>query len=190
MKAPMGRLSKTCRAVVAASLLGAGICFGVLTVSWLGAGISLGAITVSSPPVGAAHELCRVSAVDVTLRNNSGSSLPLSSTRYGTTNGWCKLPGNPAGPHSVTQFEAGDNLFKTEVNVAYVAPNSDTLALQASSGWGDFESPEARCRVIPNGRTPSPYRCSAKVHVETLNRGALFGLGTRVALVDWEIHGP
>jgi hypothetical protein len=107
MKAPMGRLSKTCRAVVAASLLGAGICFGVLTVSWLGAGISLGAITVSSPPVGAAHELCRVSAV-----------------------------------------------------------------------------------VIPNGRTPSPYRCSAKVHVETLNRGALFGLGTRVALVDWEIHGP
>jgi hypothetical protein len=181
MKAPIGRLSKACRTGVAVSLLGAAL--------WLGA------ITVSSPPAGAptaaaGHDLCLVSAVDVTLRNNSGSSLPLSSTRYGSTNGWCKLPGNPAGPRSVTQFEAGDNLFKTEVNVAYVAPNNDTLSLQASSGWGDFESPEARCHVIPNGRTPSPYRCSAKVHVETLNRGALFGLGTRVALVEWEIHGP
>ena len=180
-EAPTGRLSKACRAVVAASLLGGGI--------WLGA------ITVSSPPAGAptaaaGHDLCLVSAVDVTFRNQTGSSLPLSSTRHGTTNGWCKLPGNPAGPRSVTQFEVGDNLFKTEVNVAYVAPNNDTIALQASSGYSDIESPEARCHVVPNGRAPSPYRCSAKVHVEVLSRGAAFGLGTRVALVDWEVNGP
>jgi hypothetical protein len=190
MKAPMRRLSRARRAVVGASLLGAGVVLGVITVSSLGAGISLGAITASSPPVGAAHELCRVSAVDVTFRNNSGSSLPLSSTRYGSTNGWCTLPGNPVGPHSVTQFEAGDNFFKTELNVAYLAPNNDTIALQASSGYGGVESPEARCHVVANGRTPSPYRCSAKVHLESLNRGAAFGLNTPVALVDWEVSGP
>jgi hypothetical protein len=171
------RLSKACRAVVEASLLGAG--------TWLGA------FTVAPPPAGAAgHGDCLVTAVDVTLHNKTGSSLPLSSTRSGLTNKWCKLPGNPVSPQSVTQFEIGDNLFKTEVNVAYVAPNNDTLALQASSGWGDFESPEARCHVVPNGHAPSPYRCSAKVHVESLSRGALFGLSTRVALVEWEIHGP
>jgi hypothetical protein len=44
--------------------------------------------------------------------------------------------------------------------------------------------------VVPNGRTPSPYRCSAKVHLESLNRGAAFGLNTPVALVDWEVSGP
>ena len=170
-------LSKVCRAVVAASLLGAGI--------WAGA------FTVASAPAGASsHADCLVTAVDVTLHNKTGSSLPLSSTKSGPTNKWCKLPGNPVGPQSVTQFEIGDNLFKTEVNVAYVAPNNDTLALQASSGWGDFESPEARCHVVPNGHAPSPYRCSAKVHVESLSRGAAFGLSTRVTLVEWEIHGP
>jgi hypothetical protein len=156
----------------------------------LGAGVWLGAITVASTPAGAAHELCRVSAVDVTLHNKTASSLLLSSTKLGATNGWCQLPGNPAGPHSVTHFEMGDNLFKADVNVAYVAPNKDTLALQASSGYDDIESPEARCHVVPNGHSPSPYRCSAKVRVEVLDRGAAFGLGTRVALVDWEITGP
>lgn len=171
------RLTKARRAVVAAALLGAGI--------WLGA------FTVASAPAGAgAHDNCLVTAVDVTLHNKTGSSLPLSSTKPGLTNKWCKLPGNPVGPQSVTQFEIGDNLFKTEVNVAYVAPNNDTLALQASSGWGDLESPDARCHVVPNGHAPSPYRCSAKVRVESLSRGALFGLNTRVSLVEWEIHGP
>ena len=170
------RLSKACRAVVAASLLGAGI--------WLGA------LTVASPPAGAAHQDCLVTAIDVTLHNKTGSSLPLSSTKPGLTNKWCELPGNPTAPGSVTHFEIGDNLFKTEVNVAYVAPNNDTLALQASSGWGDLESPAVRCHVVPNGHAPSPYKCSAKVRNESLVRGAAFGLSTRVSLVDWEIHGP
>jgi hypothetical protein len=170
------RLAKACRAVVAASLLGGGI--------WLGA------LAVATPPAFAAHEDCRVTAIDVTLHNKTGSSLPLSSTRPGLTNKWCKLPGNPVGPGSVTQFEIGDNFFKTEVNVAYVAPNNDTLALQASSGWDDLESPDARCHVVPNGHAPSPYRCSAKVRTESLDRGAPFGLSTRVTLVEWEIHGP
>jgi hypothetical protein len=154
----------------------------------LGVAIWLSAITVTSPPAGAAHDLCRVSAVEVTFHNKTGISLPLSSTRLGTTNGWCELPGNPVGPHSVTRFEAGDNLFKTDINVAYVAPNNDTIALQASSGYDDVESAEARCLVIPNGHAPAAYRCSAKVRVEVLSRGAPFGLGTRVALVDWEVN--
>ena len=155
-----------------------------------GAGVCLGVITLGSAPAGAAHDLCRVTAVDVTVHNKTGSSLPVSSTRLGATNGWCKLPGNPAAPHSVTNYEAGDNFFKTEVNVAYVAPNNDTLALQVSSGWDDLESPQARCHVVPNGHAPSPYRCSEKTRVEVLQRGAAFGLGTRVVLVDWEINGP
>jgi hypothetical protein len=169
-------VSKAFRTVVATSLLSAAIYAGV--------------ITVAPAPAGAAHELCRVTSVDVTLHNKTGSSLPVSSTKLGATIGWCKLPGNPAGPHSVTNYEAGDNFFKTEVNVAYVAPNNDTLALQASSGWDDLESPSARCHVVPNGHQPSPYRCSAKVRVEVLDRGAAFGLGTRVVLIDWEINGP
>jgi hypothetical protein len=162
----------------------------LVATSLLGAAISLGVITLGSAPASAAHELCRVTAVDVTVHNKTSSSLPISSTRLGATNGWCKLPGNPAASHSVTNYEAGDNLFKTEVNVAYLAPNNDTLALQVSSGWADLESPDARCHVVPNGHQPSPYRCSQKLRTEVLQRGAPFGLGTRVVLVDWEITGP
>jgi hypothetical protein len=156
----------------------------------LSAGIWLGAVTVTTPPAGAASD-CLVTAVNVTVHNKTGSSLPVNSTRTGVTNKWCRLPGNPAGPRSVTNFEAGDNLFKTEVNVAYVAPNNDTLALQASSGYDGVESPGAHCTVVPNGRAPSPYSCSAKVHTVEENRGALLGLAnTPVTKVDWEIVGP
>jgi hypothetical protein len=167
--------SKAVRSFAAILLLGAGIC---------------GVVVIGAAPASAAHESCRVTAVDVTVHNKTGSSLPISSTRLGTTNSWCKLPGNPVASNSVTNYEAGDNFFKTEVNVAYVAPNNDTLALQVSSGWDDLESPQARCHVVPNGHAPSPYRCSQKVRVEVLQRGAAFGLGTRVVLVDWEITGP
>jgi hypothetical protein len=52
------------------------------------------------------------------------------------------------------------------------------------------QSPEARCVVVPNGNAPAQYQCSAKVRVQSLDRGALFGLGTRVTFVDWEVTGP
>jgi hypothetical protein len=109
----------------------------------------------------------------------------------GVTNAWCALPGNPVGPNSDSSFEVGDGFFKTEVNVAYVAPNNDTISLQASSGYDGVESPEAHCVVVPNGHAPSPYRCSATLRSEDENRGALFGLAsTRVTKVEWQIHGP
>ena len=76
------------------------------------------------------------------------------------------------------------------MNSAAVEDALVALALQVSSGWDDLESPQARCHVVPNGHAPSPYRCSQKLRVEVLQRGAAFGLGTRVVLVDWEITGP
>jgi hypothetical protein len=170
------RLSKTCRAVVATLLLGAGL--------------SVGATTVSPPPAGAAHEACRTTAIDVTLNNKSGSQLSFYSEKHGLTNAYCSRPGLPVGPRSTTNFEVGDNIFATTVNVAYVAPNLDLISLQASSGYADIESPEARCVVVPNGNTPAQYQCSAKVRVQSLDRGALFGLNTRVTFVDWEVTGP
>ena len=171
------RICKAFRTVAAACLLGAGIWIGI--------------VTVASPPAGAAQGNCLVTAVNVTLHNKTGSSLRLDSTKFGVTNVICAHPGNPVGPNSVTNFEVGDNFFKTEMNAAYVAPNNDTIALQASSGYDGVESPHAHCTVVPNGKVPSPYRCSAKVHTQDENRGALLGLAsTRVTKVDWEIHGP
>jgi len=163
----------------------------VAATSLLVAGIWLGAVTVASPPAGAAQSSCLATAVNVTLHNKTGSSLRLDTTKFGVTNAICAHPGNPAGPNSVTHFEVGDNLFKTEMNAAYVAPNNDTIALQASSGYDGVESPHAHCTVVPNGNTPSPYRCTATVHTQDENRGALLGLAsTRVTKVDWEILGP
>jgi hypothetical protein len=185
MEAPMrrsaqrrgtSRLSKAWRVVVVTVLLGAAL--------------SVGSTTVSPPPAGAAHEACRTSAIDVTLNNKSGSQLSFYSEKHGLTNEWCSRPGLPVAPRSRTNFEVGDNIFATTVNVQYVAPNLDSISLQASSGYADIESPQARCLVIPNGNTPAQYQCSAKVRVEVLDRGALFGLGTRVTFVDWEVTGP
>src|SRR5262245_57483516 len=133
----------------------------VTATALLGAGIWLGAVSVTTPPAGAAGD-CLVTAVNVTVHNKTGSSLPVNSTKTGVTNKWCRLPGNPAGPPPVTTFEAGDNLFKTDVNVAYLAPNNDTLALQASSGYDGVESPRAHCTwfrtVMPRRRTAAAPR--------------------------------
>lgn len=176
MSTRTGRLGKAFRTVAATSLV---------------AGIWLGVVTAAPPPAGAAQGNCLVTAVNVTLRNKTGSPLRLDTTRIGVTNVFCAHPGNPAAPNSVTNFEVGDNFFKTDTNAAYVAPNNDTIALQASSGYDGVESPSAHCTVVPNGNAPSPYRCSAKVSTQDENRGALLGLAsTRVTKVDWEVHGP
>jgi hypothetical protein len=162
------RLSQLCRVAVGTSMLGAGI--------WLGAA------TVASPAASASK--CDVTSVLVTTHNKTSVPLNLNSASHGITNDWCQYPGNPAGPHTVTRWEVGDNLFETQVNVAYVAPNLDTIALSAAARYGG--GVEATCRVIPNGRTPAAYKCSAKAHKESLDRG---GIGTtHVATVEWVIE--
>lgn len=154
-----------------------------LGTSLLGAAMWLGAATVTSTPAGASK--CDVTSVLVTTDNKTSVPLNLDSASHGATNDWCKYPGNPAAPHSVTQWEVGDNFFETEVNVAYVAPNHDTIALTAAARY--LGHVEARCLVIPNGRTPSPYRCTTTVKKESLDRG---GIGTtHVAKVEWVISG-
>ena len=118
------------------------------------------------------------------MQNKTGVPLNLNSASHGITNDWCKYPGNPVGAHSVTQWEIGDNFFETEVHVSYVAPNLDTIALTAAARF--LGKVEASCLVIPNGRAPATYRCSATVQRESQNRG---GIGnTLVAKVDWVIE--
>ncbi len=148
----------------------------------LAAGMWIGTAIVASTPAGASK--CDVTSVLVTVQNKAGVPLKLNSASHGITNDWCTYPGNPVGPHSVTQWEIGDNFFETEVHVAYVAPNLDTIALTAAARY--LGKVEARCLVIPNGRAPAMYRCSAKVQKESQNRG---GIGnTHVAKVDWVIE--
>jgi len=142
----------------------------------------MGTAIVASPP--AAASKCDVTSVLVTVNNKTDVPLKLASASHGITNDWCTYPGNPVAAHSVTKWEIGDNLFETEVNVAYVAPNLDTIALTAAARY--LTKDEARCLVIPNGRAPAMYRCSAKVETESQNRG---GIGnTHVAKVDWVIE--
>jgi hypothetical protein len=148
----------------------------------LATGIWLGGATVASTPAGASQ--CDVTSVLATTHNKTSDSLKLGSASHGLTNDWCTYPGNPIGPQSVTQWEIGDNFFETDVNVAYVAPNNDTIALTAAARYGG--GVEARCHVVPNGKVPSPYRCSAKVHKESVYRG---GIGnTHIAKVEWVIE--
>lgn len=154
-----------------------GVAIAMLAVAtWTGSAI------VGSSPAGASK--CDVTAVLVTVHNKTGTPLKLSSASHGITNDWCTYPGNPVAPHSVTTFEIGDKLFETEVNVAYVAPNLDTIALTAAARA--FGKVEARCLVIPNGRAPATHKCSAPVEKQSLDRG---GIGTtHVAKVDWTIE--
>lgn len=164
------RLSALCRVVVGTSVLGAGI--------WLGMA------TVASTPAGASA--CDVTSVLVTTHNKTSVPLDLNGASHGVTNAWCKYPGNPAGAHSITHWEVGDNFFETVVNASYVAPNHDSITLTAAARY--LGGVEARCLVIPNGKTPSPYRCSASVRKESLDRG---GIGTtHVAKVEWVVEGP
>ena len=164
---PRSRLHRAYRAAIAVSVLAGGACIGTI---------------VASPPAGASK--CDVTSVLVTVHNKTGVALKLNSAGHGITNDWCVYPGNPVGPHSVTNWEIGDNLFETEVNVAYLAPNLDTIALTAAARY--LGKVEARCVVIPNGRVPAAYRCSAKVEKQSVHRG---GIGnTHVAKVDWVIE--
>jgi hypothetical protein len=157
-----------------------------LGASVLGGGIWLGTATVASPPAGAARG-CLTTSVDVKTHNKTSVPLDLDRARHGLSNTWCTLPGNPVGPHKVARFEAGDDFFATDVSVSYVAPNHDTISLFAQSG---FDTDGARCLVVPNGNLPSPYRCSATWRADVQDRGAIFGLGTHIVLVDWVIEGP
>ena len=164
------RLYRLCRVVVGTSVLGAG--------TWLAMA------AVASTPAGASA--CDVTSVLVTTHNKSSAALDLNTGGHGVTNAWCKYPGNPVAPHSVTHWEIGDNFFETEVNVSYVSPKKDTISLSAAARY--FGGVEARCLVIPNGKIPSTYRCSASVKKESLDRG---GIGTtHVAKVEWVIEGP
>ncbi len=155
---------------------------GAFGVAVLGAAAWCGAVTAAAPASAASK--CDVTSVSVTVHNTTDVAFRLDSASHGITNDWCKYPGNPIAAHSVTELEVGDNFFETEVNVAYVAPNHDTVALTAAARYGG--GVEGHCRVIPNGKLPSPYRCSAKVHKESPYRG---GLGnTHVAKVEWMIQ--
>ena len=160
------RLHRFCRVALGTSLLGAVLGFGTLT--------------LSTPPAGAAS--CDITAVAVTVHNNTNATLRLDAFEHGVTNLWCSPLPNPIPPHVVAHFEAGDGLFATELHVSYVAPNHDTLGVYGAAAY--FGVVDARCTVVPNGRTPSPYRCSATARKDSERRG---GVVTHVARVDWVI---
>ena len=159
-----------------------------LCTSVLAAGIWIGSATVASPPAGAALS-CLATSVDVKTHNKTSVPLELNRAVIGTSNKWCKTPADPLGSHKVHRFEAGDDFFATEVSVSYEAPNHDLISLIAKTG--NFVENGARCLVVPNGKLPSPYRCTAKSRAINEDRGAAFGLlRTHVLHVDWEIERP
>jgi hypothetical protein len=164
-----------------------GILRAALCASVLGAGIWIGSATVASPPAGAALS-CLETSVDVKAQNKTSVPLDLNRAVIGTSNKWCTLPANPIGSHKVARFEAGDDVFATEVSVSYEAPNHDLISLIAKTG--NFVERGARCLVVPNGKLPSPYRCTASSREVDEHRGRAFGIRTHVLLVDWVIEGP
>jgi hypothetical protein len=172
-----------------ASLVKSRLC-GVLRValgaSVLGAGIWVGTASVASPPAAAA-EGCLTTSVDATIHNDTTVPLRLYHTRLGVTNNWCEKPTNPLRTDSAGGFEAGDNVFATDISVSYQAPNHDLISLFAKSG---YFTDDARCVVVPNGTLPSPYRCVLKWHADVVARGGIFGLGTHVVFVNWTIERP
>jgi hypothetical protein len=121
--------------------------------------------TIALAPSAAAVDLCALNRVTGTTTNRSGDPMRLESQRHGATNAWCNLPDKSLQPGETDKWQAGDNLFSTDMRIAYVAPNNDLIALSAS--MYAYESPRAQCIVVPNGNAPSPYRCEAKAEHRT-----------------------
>jgi hypothetical protein len=89
----------------------------------------------------------------------------LHSQRHGATNAWCNLPDKSLQAGETDRWKVGDNLFSTDMHIAYVAPNHDLISLSAS--MFAYESPRAHCTVVANGNEPSPYRCEVKTEHRT-----------------------
>lgn len=130
------------------------------------AGLWLVTAAVSAPS--AMASLCDLNSVIGTVHNDTGDSLDLLSGHAGITNALCTFPGKTIAPHSVDRWQAGNNLFETEVHLSYVAPNHQIISLSAVSHV--FAAPEASCFVVPNDNEPRAFRCDAKVERTTENR--------------------
>jgi hypothetical protein len=130
----------------------------VAAVFILGSGLWLGAAAVSPPS--AMASLCGISSnVTGTVHNDTGVTLNLQKASHGATNAWCKFPSSSLPPESLGDFNAGDNIFETEVRATYEAPNHDVISLFAASRF--FSRVEASCSV--SGNPVAEYRCDSRV---------------------------
>jgi hypothetical protein len=124
----------------------------------LGSGLWLGAAAVSPPT--AMASLCGISSnVTGTVHNDTGVTLNLQNASHGATNAWCNFPSSSIPPQSLGHFNAGDNIFETEVRASYQAPNHDVISLFAASRF--FGRAEASCSV--SGNAIVAYRCHSRV---------------------------
>jgi hypothetical protein len=124
----------------------------------LGSGLLLGAAAVSPPA--AMASLCGISSnVTGTVHNETGVTLNLQNASHGATNAWCKFPSSSIAAQSLGDFNAGDNIFETEVRGSYQAPNNDVISLFAASRF--FGRAEASCSV--SGKAIVAYRCDSRV---------------------------
>lgn len=127
----------------------------VTAVFILGSGLWLGAAAVSPPA--AMASLCGISSnVTGTVHNDTGVTLNLQNASHGATNAWCNFPSSSLPPQSLGDFNAGDNIFETEVRASYEAPNHDVISLFAASRF--FGRAEASCSV-----SGAAYRCDSRV---------------------------
>ena len=118
--------------------------------------------TAASSPA-SAQSLCGISTnVTGNVHNQTNVILFLSSASLGITNGWCQYPSSPLGAKFPT-FYAGDNVFDTEVHVAYSAPNGDIISLSARAG--NFGGNSGSCSVSGSGGAAPAYACRASINV-------------------------
>jgi hypothetical protein len=85
-----------------------------------------------------------------------GPPLNLQKASHSATNAWCKFPSSSLPPKSLRDFNAGDNIFETEVRATPVAPDHDVISLFAASRF--FSRVEASCSV-----SGAAYRCDSRV---------------------------
>ncbi|MFZ0385995.1 MAG: hypothetical protein WAL22_10050 [Solirubrobacteraceae bacterium] len=124
----------------------------------LGSGLWLGAAAVS--PLSAMASLYGISSnVAGTVHDDTDVTLNLQKASHGVTNAWCKFPSSSLRPKSLGDFNAGDNVFETEVRATYEAPNHDVISLFVASRF--FSRVEASCSV--SGNPVAEYRCDSRV---------------------------
>jgi hypothetical protein len=105
---------------------------------WLG--------TAALSPSVASAALCGISSnVNGVVRNDTKVELRLLSSSKGATNRWCTTPTDVVIAHSRGFFEAGDNIFETEVRATYVGTNGDVISMFAASRF--FGRAEGSCSV-------------------------------------------
>jgi len=131
------------------------------TVAVLASGLWLGTAALSPP---AAMAICQISTnVTGRIHNETDTLLFLSRASHGITNTWCVSPPSPVSPNSdptKDYFEAGDNVFDTEVTAVYVAPNRNIISLSAAS---QFDTYDGSCSVSAPDGTTIAYQCLASV---------------------------